>query len=106
MSVSAQEGKKLYQKLNCNACHQLFGLGGYLGPELTHVISQKGKGRLYVAALLKNGSAQMPDFHLDSLRANEIISFLSYVDSSAFIDFGSQASVSQFGKSSDNYLMQ
>jgi len=83
MSKDAYAGKLLYQELNCSSCHQIFGLGGYLGPELTRVISSPGKGERFVSALLKFGPKQMPDFHLDSLQSYQIVCFLSHVDSSS-----------------------
>ena len=42
ISSLACEGKIVFQKYNCISCHQLYGLGGYLGPDLTNVISEKG----------------------------------------------------------------
>jgi len=38
-----QEGKRLWSSHNCIACHQLYGLGGYMGPDLT--ITFPGKDR-------------------------------------------------------------
>ncbi len=81
MNENAVKGKILYQKYNCTACHQLFGLGGYLGPELTTTISQPGKGPLYASALLSTGTLRMPDFHLSKEEINQIVEFLKYVDS-------------------------
>ena len=34
------EGRLVWQKYNCHTCHQLYGLGGYLGPDLTNVYSR------------------------------------------------------------------
>lgn len=73
----------LYQKHNCTACHQLYGLGGYLGPELTTVISQKGKGELYAKAFLQSGTQRMPNFHLTGEEVQDLLEFLTYVDSTA-----------------------
>lgn len=83
MSEEAIAGKMLYQKHNCTACHQLFGLGGYLGPELTTVISQPGKGSSYARALIKSGSAGMPDFHLNENEIKSLLAFLSHIDETA-----------------------
>ena len=44
MTTRQQLGKKIYQEYNCQSCHQIFGLGGYLGPELTTAISDKTRG--------------------------------------------------------------
>ncbi|MHA1544136.1 MAG: c-type cytochrome, partial [Alphaproteobacteria bacterium] len=46
-SLEAQAGQRLFQKKNCIACHQFYGLGGYMGPDLTNVISEDGKGPEY-----------------------------------------------------------
>lgn len=82
LSPLADEGKLLWQKHNCTACHQLFGLGGYLGPDLTNVISAKGKGPAYVKALLLSGIGAMPRFDFTAREQNAIVEFLTYVDRS------------------------
>ena len=82
-SPASSRGKLLFQKYNCTACHQLYGLGGYLGPDLTTVISQKGKGELYAKAILKTGTQRMPDFRLNDREVEDIVAFLKYVDATA-----------------------
>jgi nitric oxide reductase subunit C len=68
-SVSAGEqmkiktGSDLFQQYNCTSCHQLYGLGGYLGPELTTAYSDPGRGEMYMKAFLKAGGPRMPNFH-------------------------------------------
>ena len=76
-------GKDLFQQYNCTACHQLYGLGGYLGPELTTAYSDKLRGELYMKAFLKNGGPRMPNFHFKDEEIGDIIGFLKYVDSTA-----------------------
>jgi nitric oxide reductase subunit C len=80
MSDKARSGKLLFQKYNCTACHQLYGLGGYLGPDLTNVISQPGKGELYSKLILQKGYKLMPSFHLEENEVTDLIEFLRYVD--------------------------
>ncbi len=77
------EGKILFQKHNCISCHQIYGLGGYLGPELTTVISQQGKGERYAKVFLESGTQRMPNFHFTDEEINSIIEFLKYVDATA-----------------------
>ncbi|MBM3415696.1 MAG: cytochrome c [Bacteroidetes bacterium] len=77
------KGKELFQKNNCIACHQLYGLGGYLGPELTTVYSDKNRGELYMKAFLKAGGQRMPNFHFKDDEVDAIISYLKYVDATA-----------------------
>lgn len=83
LSSSASIGRELFLKNNCSSCHQLFGLGGYLGPELTTVISQNGKGEEYARAFIKSGTARMPDFGFTDEEVSDLIAFLKCVDSSA-----------------------
>ena len=62
---------------------QIYGLGGYLGPELTTVISQKNKGESYARSFIKSGTQKMPDFHLNDLEVNALVEYLKYVDETA-----------------------
>ena len=84
MTAEQQLGKKIWQDYNCQSCHQIFGLGGYLGPELTTVISDSTRGELYARTILQNGSIRMPDFHFNPQQINAIIGYLKYVDANAF----------------------
>ena len=62
----------VWQKYNCQSCHQLYGLGGYLGPDLTNVYSAKGKGELFIKAFLHAGTKQMPSFDLSKEEEKEL----------------------------------
>lgn len=80
LTEEAKEGKLLFQEYNCGACHQFYGLGGYMGPDLTNVISEKGKGELYAKAFLQGGTQKMPNFHLTEKEIAALIAYLKYVD--------------------------
>jgi nitric oxide reductase subunit C len=73
-------GQRLFQENNCIACHQFYGLGGYMGPDLTNVISTAGKGPLYASAFIKNGTGRMPNFGLTDEETDALVAFLTYVD--------------------------
>ncbi len=76
-------GKALFQKHNCISCHQLYGLGGYLGPELTTAYTDKYRGDAYMRAFLKNGGPRMPKFNFTEEEIDAVISYLKYIDSTA-----------------------
>ncbi len=76
-------GKNLFQKHNCISCHQLYGLGGYIGPELTSAWSDPQRGELYMRAFLQAGGRTMPNFHFSKEEVDAIIQYLRYVDSTA-----------------------
>jgi len=75
-------GWKLWQEKNCQGCHQLYGLGGYLGPDLTNIASDSTKGINYAKAFIQNGTMRMPNFNLTDEEVNNIAQFLSWVDKS------------------------
>ena len=76
----AIEGRLVFQKYNCISCHQLYGLGGYLGPDLTNVISDKGS--YYVSAVIKNGMLKMPNLNVQDNEIKSLVAYLSFTDSS------------------------
>jgi nitric oxide reductase subunit C len=80
MSDAAIEGEILWQNNNCVSCHQFYGLGGYLGPDLTNVISHKSKGPKYVRAFINSGVKSMPKFEFSEEEKENIVQFLTYVD--------------------------
>ena len=77
------KGKLLFQKHNCSSCHQLFGLGGYLGPELTSAYSDPQRGELYMRTFLRAGGQRMPKFGFSNAEIDALISYLKYVDATA-----------------------
>ena len=77
-------GKIIWQQYNCNSCHQVYGLGGYLGPDITNAYSKKGPG--YITAFLKSGTETMPDFHLQEKQINDLLAYLKNIDQSGKAD--------------------
>jgi nitric oxide reductase subunit C len=75
-------GLALFQEKNCIACHQLYGLGGHMGPDLTNVVSAEGKGPDYARTFIENGTSKMPNFNFNETQVAALIQFLGFVDSS------------------------
>lgn len=71
-------GWETWQENNCQSCHQLYGLGGYMGPDLTNTASSKGAD--YMKVFIKYGSDRMPNFHLPDSEVANLVAFLSWVD--------------------------
>lgn len=84
VSLLSSKGKLAWQQYNCVACHQVYGLGGYLGPDLTNVYSKKGTA--YIKVFLANGTATMPDFHLSDEEIAALTAYLQQVDASGSAD--------------------
>jgi nitric oxide reductase subunit C len=79
-------GRLVWQNYNCQSCHQLYGLGGYLGPDLTNVVSAAGKGDAYVLGMVKAGTKQMPAFSLTENEQRKLLAFLHMADASGKAD--------------------
>lgn len=73
---------EIWQSKNCQSCHQLYGLGGYMGPDLTNTAGDSSKSEKYMFTLIKYGTGKMPDFQLSDKEVNNVIAFLSWVDKS------------------------
>ena len=82
----AANGQLVWQKYNCQACHQLYGLGGFLGPDLTNVLSNPYKGEEYVRAFIQSGTKQMPVFTIPDEEMSALIAFLKSTDASGIAD--------------------
>ena len=84
VSQAEDNGKILWQKKNCISCHQIYGLGGYLGPDLTNVYSKKGA--VYISAILRGGTYIMPNMDLTDSEIEELLAYLKDVDQSGKAD--------------------
>lgn len=80
----AKKGKLVWQKYNCNSCHQIYGLGGYLGPDLTNITSIRNEHQ--IKAFIKTGTKSMPILNLTKTEIDCIIEFLKNVNSTGSSD--------------------
>jgi len=78
LSEQAVEGRRLFHEKSCQVCHQLWGQGGFLGPDLTNSASRVDETRL--ASLLTVGSGQMPALHFDEAQIAAMRAFLRELD--------------------------
>lgn len=79
LSEKAIRGENLWLKNNCNSCHQIYGLGGYLGPDLTNAYSFR-KNDNYLKAMFNSGIKTMPKFDFNESEKEELLQFLKEVD--------------------------
>jgi len=84
LSDSALKGEHLWQENNCTACHQIYGLGGYLGPDLTNISSNPKKGLEYAKAFFNSGVKSMPKFNFNASEKNDLAEFLKAIDQSGY----------------------
>ena len=73
-----QLGRAVWMRENCMVCHQFFGMGGYLGPDLTNVARRIGPET--IAWVVANGRGSMPAFDLDAEELAAVTAFLVAMD--------------------------
>ena len=78
LSVAAREGRALWQAYACQTCHQFYGQGGFLGPDLTNAASRVDSTRL--VSLLTVGSGQMPPLGFSDAESAAMAAFLREMD--------------------------
>ena len=82
LSPKAIKGETLWLKNNCNSCHQLYGLGGYLGPDLTNITSQKSDEIIKI--FMNSGVKSMPLFSFSSQEQEALLQFLKEIDKTGY----------------------
>ncbi len=74
----ALAGRKIWQRENCQACHQIYGFGGFLGPDLTNATTRIERSQL--DELLTVGGRQMPAFEMEPDEIEAVWAFLWALD--------------------------
>lgn len=77
-SESVRRGQNLFRSNNCWACHQIYGLGGYMGPDLTNIVNNPDFGPEYARMFIEEGTDRMPDFDLNEQEIDDIVAYLDY----------------------------
>lgn len=80
LSAEALRGRRLWHSHNCQACHQMYGFGGFLGPDLTNAIGRLSDDRLHF--ILTEGTSPMPSFGFDDDQIAALRAFLVAMDKS------------------------
>jgi len=83
LSKKALKGENIWLQYNCNSCHQIYGLGGYLGPDLTNEYSRISNEN-YLKAMFNSGIKTMPQFHFNKKESEEMIQFLKEIDQTGY----------------------
>ncbi len=78
LSEDALAGRELWHDNACQVCHQIYGQGGFLGPDLTNAASRVDDARL--GLLLTKGSGQMPAFDLSQQEIGYVAAYLEALD--------------------------
>lgn len=77
-SPSAQLGRTIWLENNCQSCHQIYGFGGFLGPDLTNTAKYYSSEDLI--EILETGPLQMPSIKLSKKEAKDLSAFFNEID--------------------------
>jgi nitric oxide reductase subunit C len=85
LSAQVLDGKRAFQKYNCNDCHTILGFGGYYSPDLTRVYSRRGPD--YIRNVLQhpevafaNSFRKMPQQHISETEIGNLVAFFEWVN--------------------------
>lgn len=84
LSASVVEGKRVFEKHNCNDCHTILGFGGYYAPDLTRAYKRVGEDSLRLRLtspekVLATSFRKMPQQHLPPGEIEPLVDFLRWV---------------------------
>lgn len=80
-SLTSREssGLEVWRKNNCQVCHQIYGFGGFLGPDLTNAVDD-GSSDEDFAKILTVGYKKMPAMNLSDDDCIAVLAFLRAVN--------------------------
>lgn len=84
LSESVIDGKRAFEKYNCNDCHTILGFGGYYGPDLTKVVRRIGEnGVRYRVRNPEKAFAdswrKMPQLNVSEAEIESLVAFFKWV---------------------------
>ncbi|HTG01186.1 MAG TPA: c-type cytochrome [Nitrospirota bacterium] len=84
LSDKVVEGKRVFEKHNCNDCHTILGFGAYYAPDLTKVVQRVGEDgiRYRLKSPEKAFAAswrKMPNQHLSDGEIDSLVAFFTWV---------------------------
>lgn len=80
------DGKLVWQKYNCQSCHQFYGLGGYLGPDLTNEFARWNNNARIIEAFIRSGNNRMPSYNLSEDEMKSLLGFLQAMNTTGNAD--------------------
>ncbi len=84
LSHEVIEGKKAFEKYNCNDCHTILGFGGYYAPDLTRVVRRVGEDGIKYRVknperAFANSWRKMPRLKISDAEIDNLIAFFRWV---------------------------
>jgi nitric oxide reductase subunit C len=84
LSEQVVQGKRVWQKYNCNDCHTILGFGGYYAPDMTKVYNRIGKEGIIQAVktpevVFASSWRRMPQQKVQDKEVDDLVAFFKWV---------------------------
>jgi nitric oxide reductase subunit C len=84
LSDQVVQGKRVWQKYNCNDCHTILGFGGYYAPDMTKVYNRIGKEGIQQAVkqpdvVFAKSWRKMPRQNVQDSESRDLVAFFKWV---------------------------
>ncbi len=109
LSDKVVEGKRTFEKYNCNDCHTILGFGAYYAPDLTKVVQRIGEDgiRLRIkdpGKALASSWRKMPDLKISDTEIDSLIAFFTWVGNIDNNDWPPQDSKKRLSRSEERMV--
>ncbi len=103
------DGKRAFERHNCNDCHTILGFGAYYAPDLTRAHARLGEDgvrrRLEAPEVVfKDSFRKMPQQHLSTKEIDDLVAFLGWVSNIENHDWPPQDSPNRWKRSTERLL--
>ncbi len=110
LSDKVVEGKRIFEKNNCNDCHTILGFGAYYAPDLTKVVQRVGEDgiRYRVKSPEKALAAswrKMPNLNVTDAETDSLIAFFTWVGNVENGDWPPQDSKQRLTRSQEKMVV-
>jgi len=109
LSDKVVDGKRAFEKYNCNDCHTILGFGAYYAPDLTKVVRRIGEDGIRFrikdpAKALASSWRKMPNLKVTDAETDSLIAFFTWVGNIDNNDWPPQDSKNRLSRSEERMV--
>jgi nitric oxide reductase subunit C len=109
LSDKVVEGKRAFEKYNCNDCHTILGFGAYYAPDLTKVVQRIGEDGIRLRIkdpekALASSWRKMPNLKVSDAETDNLIAFFTWVGNIENGDWPPQDSKKRLSRSEERMV--
>ncbi len=110
LSDKVVEGKRIFEKYNCNDCHTILGFGAYYAPDLTKVVQRVGEDGIRYRVkspekALASSWRKMPNLKVTDAEIDSLIAFFTWIGNVENGDWPPQDSKQRLTRSQEKMVV-